>query len=114
MLNDVVKVPVATRQEYILRYLKLRTFNILSETQYMVLSEIVKHDLIGCEERKEIRNKLGLSTYSFNNVLSALKKKRLILHDVYARTYRSNVTVPKEPASLVFTFEPVELWPQRT
>lgn len=103
MMNDNVKI-TCTRDNYHHKYIQLRTYNLLSKAQYKVLSEIAKRKFVGTEERKEIREKLGMSVHSFNNVLSALKKRGLLVHDESNQMYSSRIEVPEEPGSLTFNF----------
>lgn len=103
MTNETITLRVV-REDYIIKYLQLRTFNLLSPVQYRVLAEIVKHRVVDTESRKEISEKVGITIFSLNNTLLKLKKKGLILHDASTQTYTPRIEVPSEPGSLTFKF----------
>lgn len=104
MNNEEVTIRV-TEENYARKYLQLRTYNLLSKTQYDVVAEIAKKGLVGTEERKEIREKLKMSVNSFNNVLHAMKTKGLLVHDEANQMYRVKVLIPPTPGSITFNFE---------
>lgn len=103
MTNEVFTIRV-TNDDYILKYIQVRTFNLLSKTQYKVLSEIIKNGIVDTEVRKVISAKLGLTIFSLNNVLLTLKKKGLLVHDESCKTYTTKIEVPKEQGSITFKF----------
>ena len=103
MSNEVVTIKV-TDDDYFLKYIQLRTYNTLSKNQYKVLAELAKRRTIGTKERKEIREEMGISTQSLNNLLSNLKQLNLIYHDPIGQLYHSKIVIPDEPGSITFNF----------
>lgn len=103
MSNENVNIQV-NEDNYIAKYLQVRTWNLLSKTEYKALAEIIKTGTIRTEDRKRIREKLKMSTQSFNNLLGKLDRKRLLTHDEVNRTYSPNIKVPKELGSVTFNF----------
>lgn len=103
MANEVVTIRV-TNDDYVLKYLQVKTFNLLSKTQYKVLVEIIKNKVVDTEVRKLISAKLGITIFSLNNTLLTLKRKGLVIHNEASQTYTSRLEVPEEPDTLTFKF----------
>ena len=103
MDNENVTIRV-TEDNYVLKYIQVRTFNLLSATQYNVLAEIVKQSVVDTETRKAIAAKLGITIFSLNNVLLALKNKGLLIHNASTQTYTPKIEVPREPGTITYKF----------
>ena len=103
MSNENFTIRVS-RDNYVLKYIQLRTFNLLSKTQYKVLAEIIKRNGVNTEVRKDISLRLGITIFSLNNVLLTLKKKGLLVHDPSCQTYTAKIDVPREPGSITYNF----------
>lgn len=102
-------VTVKTTKELALhQFIKLRTFNELSNLESQILTQIALCETIGRIERKKIREQLELSQYSLNNILLSLKKKNMVKHDSFARTYTCAFEIPDPIDSLTFNFEIIE------
>ena len=62
-------------------YLRAITRGKLSNREYSILSECCRYKVISTEERKEIQKKLGISQFSFNNVVSKFKDTYFVKRD---------------------------------
>src|SRR5690606_26853431 len=85
---------------------KLLYYRYRIMTQNNISNEIIVNDLLfGTQYRKKIRADLGLEDYSFNNILTSLRKKNIVIENSL-----NNKIIPKvennfKNFKLVYNFE---------
>jgi len=94
-----------SKDNYVLDYLKLVTLNVLTPTEYKVLAEICGYESLGRREKVKIRNRLELSVYSLNNIISSLNKKGIIQQNREDKRYKSMIHIPKKVCKVIFNLK---------